>query len=363
MYQYRLYNYEEVEKLKRDLDVYKKAIETWNEDDFILYMETQEDVEAMKEELANYKGEMKAMEETYQKQTEHYEQKEQKMAAQIHAINHSIQQLKKDVHSIKDDVKEIRINELLEKIDQIIGNTDTELQEVKKKIQEQKKEFQQVTNKLQASPSNQQIKSRRSEYRQLQNMLNAPKAKSHLSPPPNNRMMTNPKTHQQSEGTKMIRVENGRKIFHNSKYELNKNIIIKKRTAKVAPESVTDGAKGKDASRKDGEIKVEKKDNTVTTNKEMEKNTQLPDRVQPNQQQEHDVKREATSTTPELSISQESTNTVPPSTVAQEKQTLTVTPQPDKAVETDEATEKNEENSSPNGIKKTWLLAKSLWKK
>ncbi|QGH35234.1 hypothetical protein GI584_14775 [Gracilibacillus salitolerans] len=351
MYQYRLYNFEEIEKLNRDLEVYKKAIETWNESESVLYMEAQEDLEATKKELAKYKGDMKVMEETYQKQIQGYEQKEQKIAAQIHAINHSIQQLKKDVHSIKDDVKEIRINELLEKVDQIIGNTDTELHEVKKQINEQKNTITQVKN--QPHPNKQQrTKRRTSEYRQLHNMLKAAKPKSHVTPPPSNSSMTNPKPRRQPANTNMITIQNGKKTFHNAKYELNKNIIVKKKKANVEQKNTRKVTKAKEGVKEEIKEKIqEETDNkSMPENEVKEKDIQQVKQVQESQPQKPTV-------TPEP---KELNSVVTPEP---KKQELTVEPEPKTAMEKQEQKTTQEESSSPSGIKKTWLLAKSLWKK
>jgi hypothetical protein len=343
MYQYRLYNYEEIEKLNRDLEVYKKAIETWNQSESVLYMEAQQELEATKQELAKYKGEMKVMEETYQKQIQGYEQKEQKVAAQIHAINHSIQQLKKDVHSIKDDVKEIRINELLEKVDQIIGHTDTELHEVKKQIDAQKHVFTQVKNQPQPEKQQQRTRRRTSEYRRLHSMLKAAKPKSHVTPPPSNRTMTNPKRRRPSTDTNMITVQNGKKVFHNAKYELNKNIIVKKKTANKEPKNEV---KNKEKVKEENEEK-----NIQQVQQVEEPKTRVSNLPSEPKEQESAVSREPQKQEP---IVEPKPRKPEPSTVEPEQKSV---------AHKQEAKTTQEENTSPSGIKKTWLLAKSLWKK
>src|SRR5699024_6523439 len=127
MYQFRLYNNHEIETLKRDLALYKRAIESSKKNKNI-------ENELIKRKFFKNKGEWKSMEEIYQNKINGYEKNERKISAQIHAVNYSIEQLKNDIQSIKSEVKELRAHELLEKIDQVLGKTDIELDGVKNQV-------------------------------------------------------------------------------------------------------------------------------------------------------------------------------------------------------------------------------------
>ncbi|WP_058307183.1 coiled-coil domain-containing protein [Gracilibacillus massiliensis] len=315
MYQYKLYNYQDIEKLNKELEVYKKVVETRDADHSILYWQTKQELEELKQKLQKGKGEMKVMEESYHTQLRDYADKEQKISSQIHSIHHSIQQLKKDVQTIRGEVKELRVNELLEKINQVIGETNVDLDDVKKQVKEQNQEFQQINKQLQASsPPKQQTRNRTSEYRQLQRMLKSAKPKGHRAPPPSQQIMTNPKQDTRESTRQMITIQNGKKTFHNTQYELNKNIIVKKTTTKTKKPEV-----------------------------EKEYNQEPP--------LEETPKVEQTEISP--SIENEK--------VEVEEKVAPITT--DAKTKEDNIAMEQEADNTTNGLKKTWLLAKSLWKK
>ncbi|SHN07093.1 hypothetical protein [Gracilibacillus kekensis] len=315
MYQYKLYNNQEIEKLHNELEVYKKVVESRDADQSILYWQTKHELEELKQKIQKNKGEMKVMEESYHNQLRDYADKEKKISSQIHAIHHSIQQLKKDVQTIRGEVKELRINELLEKINQVIGETNIDLDEVKEQVREQNHEFQQLSKQLHSNSRSQpQTGNRQSEYRQLQRMLKSAKPKGHRAPPPSQQMMTNPKQDIRDSTRQMITIQNGRKTFHNTQYELNKNIIVNKTTAKTKKAKIEQEDKH--------ELLAEEKNNIEKT--EISSSAEI---------EPVDVEEKPTSFKEETRPKEENMSV------------------------------RQENGNSSNGLKKTWLLAKSLWKK
>ncbi|MDX8046613.1 hypothetical protein SH601_11530 [Gracilibacillus sp. S3-1-1] len=351
MYQYKLYNNEEIEKMNRDLNRYKKALQDWQNTDTNHYLKAREEVEEINREFVKYKGEMKVMEDTYQKKIENYEQKEQKIATQIHAINHSIQQLKKDVHSIQEEVKELRITELLEKMEQLVEHTDTETQAVKKEIVNQQENYTQMKEQPKTEVAQQPTSRRMSEYRRLQNMLKTATPKNQQMPPATNTTINRQTINNHQANPNMVTMQNGKKTYHNPKYELNKNIIVRKKTGKDLQESQTQIEQT--ATKSTEPVNNEKKNEPMNPIESVEPVApKEPITSQPsNQSETKDVTAKAEQS-PATPAKQPVTNATPVNQPKSTEITKKVENQP------------TPEDSQPqNGIKKTWLLAKSLWKK
>lgn len=122
MYQYKLYNTGEIEKLKQDLEVYKQMLVTIKSSDSVdKYLQLQHELNELRLKFSKLKGEMKAMEESYQEKLAEHERQDQKLFTKIQTINDSLNHLKQDVTFIKDEVEEMRVTELLEKINLVVN--------------------------------------------------------------------------------------------------------------------------------------------------------------------------------------------------------------------------------------------------
>lgn len=326
MYQFRLYNSREIEKLNHDLEVYKKAAESKDANDSIKYTEMKQELELLKRKVLKDKGEMRIMKETYQSKINSYELKEQKLAKQIQAVNYSMEQLKNDVQTIKGEVKELRAHELLEKMDEVLGKTDNELNGVKEQIKEQKTEFDQIRKHFQPqNNSGRRPSNGRSEFRQLQQMLKSVKPKEHKTPPSTPSMITaSLQRPTMSKDAQMIAKSGNKKTFHNTRYEFNKNIITKKTTTK-----------------------------TKQRNMENEKEQAAEENPKIKSQPE----KEAIDSIPMQEKPKEKTEQVFP-----EDKTKVNKTSENKSSENNTKVEE-EVSAYPAGLKKTWMLAKSLWKK
>ncbi len=115
MYRYRLYKTEDIDKIKRDLEVYKHTFDVINSEDSKTFLKSQRELILLKRKFSKLKGEMIAMENSYQRQIDNYEKQEQKISGEIRTINHSINQLKKDISLIKGRVNELRTSDLVQK--------------------------------------------------------------------------------------------------------------------------------------------------------------------------------------------------------------------------------------------------------
>ncbi|GAE92693.1 hypothetical protein JCM21714_1704 [Gracilibacillus boraciitolerans JCM 21714] len=329
MYQYKLYNYQDIEKLNRELEVYKKVVESRNVGNSISYWETKQELEVLKQKLQKNKGEMKVMEQSYQNQIKDYVDKEQKISHQINAIHHSIQQLKKDVTTIKGEVKELRVNELLEKINQVIGHTNLDLNDENKQVSEQKQKFQQINK--------QHIRKRNSDYRQLQLMLKSATPKKQQTPPSSQQKVTDSNQVTTNPGRHMFTVQNEGKTFYNTKYEWNRNIIVKKTTTKTE------------------KLKKEKKEEQLMEEASIVAQSEKESNPSPSiENKPVEAVQKNQPIVPEIIP----TENIPVEVEEKNEPVSSETSQTENKIETE-----HEATNTTSGFKKTWLLAKSIWKK
>ncbi|MFD2046661.1 hypothetical protein ACFSTA_20595 [Ornithinibacillus salinisoli] len=242
MYQYKLYNSEEIDKLKRDLNLYKQNIKTLKSGDLLVkYLEMQRELYDYRLKFSTLKGEMHAMEDRYEEKLTGYETQAQKLTSQIQTINDSLNQLKLDVNLIKGEVKEIRFTELLEKMNIVINKTDESLTKVKGEIVSQEEKFTQLKEQLKQENPRKTAAPRQSEYRRLQNMLQSFNT-GQATNTKNNRITSgkttmkrnynpNPRTIKSiGDIEHATPVNKTKKSFRSSQFEVNKNIITKTTT-------------------------------------------------------------------------------------------------------------------------------------
>lgn len=355
MYQYRLYKTEDIDKIKRDLEVYKHTFDVINSEDSKTFLKSQRELILLKRKFSKLKGEMIAMENSYQRQIDNYEKQEQKISGEIRTINHSINQLKKDISLIKGRVNELRTSDLVQKMDLVLHKTDEELAKVKKQLAEQREAYQKAIEQRQKNSGIQsKATNQKSEYRRLQQMLKTihQPTPSSTQLPQNHHTNTNSAVPSNSSSVEKnnrrgtITISKGKKTFRTREFELNKVIITNTKTAK--------------SNEKEEMQKVE---NPVKEELKQEE-------IQPNV----NVKRENEALLEQEEITVEASNQE--STFSDLEATNSPTlvehkigePEKDITNESSEL-EPNHEGvdeeavEKPSGLKKTWLLAKSLWKK
>ncbi|WP_174615532.1 hypothetical protein [Virgibacillus ihumii] len=248
MYQYKLYNSGEITRLEQELDVYKHILETIKLGDMVEnYLKTNSEFYELKFEFHKLKGEMKSMEKNYQETVEEYGREEQDLSESIKTINDSLSELKRDMDTVMNLVAQIRFAELSEKVDKVIHKLDSGLTD-KNEMKGLQEEVSRLTDQLKpetAEADTQQQQSaapKKSEFRRLQSMLRSPqnieqasnKKKNNMTPIQNfgkpvsgsKRRSTQTNSFNQNESN--IQNINGRKVYQNPQYEINKNIITSK---------------------------------------------------------------------------------------------------------------------------------------
>ncbi|WP_179107305.1 hypothetical protein [Sediminibacillus massiliensis] len=246
MSQYRLYNSEDIHKLEQELEFYKDTLQAVDSGHAYEYLKKQRELYNLNVKFSTIKGEMKVMEENYQERISGYERREKNVSSQIQTLEESLSQLKYDVRMIKSEMERLRFSELLDKVNIVINKTDDHLYQVKKEIDSQREEFNELRNELKPNPGGGTPQApRQSEYRRLQNMLqstgnieqyyhqkktNEVNSQAYRNSMTYNQHSAPPRSFGASNDSTPMR--KGKKMFRNSQYDLNKNIITRTTTSK-----------------------------------------------------------------------------------------------------------------------------------
>ncbi|WP_087972257.1 hypothetical protein [Oceanobacillus rekensis] len=250
MQRYKLYNSDDVEKLQRELDIYKYTLETVKSQDGVNgYLKTKSDFNDLQLKYSKLKGEMKIMEENHQRRVTEYELEKQFLSTRMNTVSESVSQLKQDMNWMMDRMEQIRFTELLEKMNQVMNKQDDHLIETKIKIERLKEEILQLKEYIESDvptpePAKEPPAPKKSEYRQLQNMLRSPSYIEEASskkknmttrqnfrhPLPSSQTIhpTNASNHVQDSAAVMNMERNAFPHY----LELNKNIIIRPKATK-----------------------------------------------------------------------------------------------------------------------------------
>ncbi|GFZ77863.1 hypothetical protein GCM10010978_19310 [Compostibacillus humi] len=239
MYQYRLYRTEEIQKLKDDLDLYKQTLKSLKSDHVF---QIQRELFDLKMSILNIKGEMKMMEDKYLEKISGYEKQADNMSAQLEIIHESLNELKQEVQLIKGNVEQIGFSDLVEKMNMMINKTDESMTKIKNEIASIEGERNIRKDSSSSNSNNMPVPPKQSEFRRLQNLIqsytvNQSSVQNNLTPNSKTTMKKslvqspkNIKSYTDLGGN--ISVKNGRKLFRDPQYELNKNIITNITTQK-----------------------------------------------------------------------------------------------------------------------------------
>lgn len=249
MYRYELYNVDDIDRLKKELDSYKQTVRTVTEGKLIKdYLKTKDDFYDLKMEIFKLKGEMKAMENNYQEKIYNHQMEEQYLTKQLTSITSSLQQLNQKVQMIKNQFEQLPFNDLSEKINQLINTQNTKSEEQKKELENVIEEISQIKRLMKTKEEDTTAKNsrsvKRSEYKQLQSILQFPNnVEQSLNKKKNNQVnrqkysFTKPNNensycvhHYDSQDSETISMSKAKKTFRNAQYEINKNIITRTAT-------------------------------------------------------------------------------------------------------------------------------------
>lgn len=249
MYRYELYNVDDIDQLKKELDAYKQTVKTMTEGNlFEDYFKTKDDFYDLKMKIFELEGDMKAMENNYREEISNHQMEEQHLANQLTSITGFLQQLRQDAQLIKQQFEQLPFVEISEKINQLISNQNTNAMEQKIELEHLKEEISQIKELLKPKEDNTAKNNRsakRSDYKQLQGILQFPNnVEQPLNKKKNNQVnkqhyshtkSNNEKsyyTHANSQESETISMSKAKKTYRNAQYELNKNIITRTVTPK-----------------------------------------------------------------------------------------------------------------------------------
>lgn len=295
MYRFHLYNSDEINKLKQELNTYKKIMKTIEADNMIEdLLKTKADYYDLTEKIIKLKGEMNIMEEYYQKKIVEYDKKEQNISTQIKRLDIALVQLREDVYKIKNKIDNLQVNELLEKINEVLlkqeqsDKAKDDVDGLKSDILRLGKEFNGYNSK--SNKIEKQSNPRTSEFRQLQNMLqstNYPeltqskkKNKMTKNQTFQKRLITNQETyhtkkqHHDSPDTTSITKE---KKYFSSQYGINKNIITRVTTSSNKKEEGNDSKEKAAVEEKYQALELDEHKDVQTEQTYEQKNSQRND--------------------------------------------------------------------------------------
>lgn len=116
MNRFQLYNKEEIENLKREIEIYKSVVRTMKDKDVDYFLKVESENYELKLKLSKLKGEMEVME----KRINEMGKVEELFNEQLEKINTSINQLKSEINDIKSMVGKTNIEEIVKKLNQAI---------------------------------------------------------------------------------------------------------------------------------------------------------------------------------------------------------------------------------------------------
>ncbi|WP_173918944.1 hypothetical protein [Halobacillus sp. Marseille-Q1614] len=171
MHQYKLYNIKDIEQLKRKLAIYEQAIETKDHSPILDYQpKEKDDSTPSNAQHLKSKGDMKVMEENFEKRMAEYRKEDSDLSDRVDEISATVRELKQDIYRMLDKLDLNQINRLADKVSEINQNQYIERRQINS-ITEQITELQEQISPLNSHAKQQAPAPRQSEYRQLQNML------------------------------------------------------------------------------------------------------------------------------------------------------------------------------------------------
>ncbi|WP_121638999.1 hypothetical protein [Virgibacillus sp. Bac330] len=251
MYRYELYNVEEIEKLKKEIDAYKQTMGFVTEGKLMEdYLQTKKEFYNLKMEIFKLKGEMDTMENKLQEEYLQQQLEEQRLANQQASILNTLEGLDQRSEIIKLQLEQLPLTELFEKIDQFLKVQNEKSEAQKKELESLKEEMIQIKELMKTQDSTTSKNKRsihKSEYKQLHSLLQYPNqveqqsvtkkknnqvSRQHHSLAKSNRDKTYYSQHYDTKDSETISMNKAKKTFLHSQYKLNKNIVTRTATPK-----------------------------------------------------------------------------------------------------------------------------------
>lgn len=174
MYRFQLYDSEDIQKLKKEIDVYRNILEAMNLDHLYEQLDTlKSNNEILVEKMINLKGDIQKMNEKYELQKTNFENKERNLTEHISTLDTALIELKQDVNIMMNKIDNLQLKDIIAKVDKLMEKQNKDL-EVKKEMEEIKTEILQMKEQLKEKEEllkQHTPPQRTSEYRRLQNML------------------------------------------------------------------------------------------------------------------------------------------------------------------------------------------------
>ncbi|AUJ23772.1 hypothetical protein [Virgibacillus dokdonensis] len=251
MHRYELYNVNDIDKLKKELNAYKETMRTVTEGKLVEdYLKTKDDFYDLKMKIFKLKGEMKAMENKFQEEFLKYQMEEEHLANQQVSILNTLERLDQQTEIIKHQLEQVSFAELFKKIDQLLKTHNEKSEEQIKELESLKEEILQIKEIMkteESTTSKNKRSTHKSEYRQLQSLLQYPNQveqqsiskkknnqvnRQHYSRTKSNHGNSYNPHHYDTKNSGTISMNKAKKTFLNSQYELNKNIVTRTATPK-----------------------------------------------------------------------------------------------------------------------------------
>ncbi|MEF2291292.1 hypothetical protein [Virgibacillus dokdonensis] len=251
MHRYELYNVNDIDKLKKELNAYKETMRTVTEGKLVEdYLKTKDDFYDLKMKIFKLKGEMKAMENKFQEEFLKYQMEEEHLANQQVSILNTLERLDQQTEIIKHQLEQVSFAELFKKIDQLLKTHNEKSEEQIKELESLKEEILQIKEIMkteESTTSKNKRSTHKSEYRQLQSLLQYPNQveqqsiskkknnqvnRQHYSRTKSNHGNSYNPHHYDTKISGTISMNKAKKTFLNSQYELNKNIVTRTATPK-----------------------------------------------------------------------------------------------------------------------------------
>lgn len=174
MYRFQLYDSEDIQKLKKEIDVYRNLLEAINLEHLYEQLDILKSNNAdLVEKIINLKGEIKMMNEKYEQEKREFEKREQTLTKHIDTLDTALMELKEDVNKVMTKIDNLQLKEIVQKVDQLMKvkekdtQTEKEVEKIKTELKEVKEQLKEKEEQLVEHTSSK----RTSEFRRLQNML------------------------------------------------------------------------------------------------------------------------------------------------------------------------------------------------
>ncbi|NBJ71653.1 MULTISPECIES: hypothetical protein, partial [Clostridia] len=235
MYRYELFNVDEINQLKNELELHRRTLHAITNEGLLQnYIKAKDDNYDLKVQLFQLKGEIKAMENEYYEKELDTEMELTSLNSQIEETNDSVDQMKQELAKITytmEQLMEAMQSEVVEKVNTMLNSQHINALELKQEFETMKQAFLKLKEESQARSKNNVAN--RSEFRRMQNMLQSSNiqqpAASNRIRQPSSPSFTRREAHHQGgyssqANTETISFSKGNKQFRQSIHDQTRNV-------------------------------------------------------------------------------------------------------------------------------------------